>query len=120
MAASVTLEEMHVVDSMRTVVLRRNLQGRKSDEYFSFSTTTPTLTFIAAVGASATFGYHKNKAPTSITLVAAQPEQSPTRAGACICPNQPKPFGEASGQLVYHPVANQTAGMHVLEHFFLQ
>lgn len=27
----------------------------------------------------------------------------------CICPKDPKPFGEASGYLLYHPVANQSA-----------
>jgi len=30
-------------------------------------------------------------------------------AGVCICPVNPKPFGQATGSLVYHAVANQTA-----------
>ena len=29
--------------------------------------------------------------------------------GTCVCPEKPKPFGQASGTLVYHPVANQSA-----------
>ena len=46
--------------------------------------------------------YHKNKALGSLAFL---PVQS---AGACVCPEKPEPFGQASGSLVYHKVDNQT------------
>jgi hypothetical protein len=40
---------------------------------------------------------------------APKPTPDPGVAGTCVCPQAPKPFGQADGQLVYHAVANQSA-----------
>jgi hypothetical protein len=47
--------------------------------------------------------YHKNKALGSLSFLPVE------TAGACVCPEKPQPFGQASGSLIYHKVANQTA-----------
>ena len=99
----------NTVDSktgLRTVVVSRPLQGATGD-YFTFSTaaTDATIPIIVAVGSGPEFGYHKNKSPTSITLI---PIDGEAAVGSCVCPQQPKPFGEATGELLYHAVANQS------------
>ena len=45
---------------------------------------------------------HKNKAISSLAFLPVG------KSGACVCPEKPKAFGQASGKLVYHAVANQS------------
>jgi len=59
---------------------------------------------ITALGNGAQFDYHKAKSLAVITLL---PVGSAT--GACVCPQAPKPFGQATGKLVYTPNASQPA-----------
>merc|ERR1712096_78821 len=95
----------------RTVVLTRSLQG-KDNSYYTFATTSndATIPIIVAVGNGPKFGYHKERTPTSITLLPLDSagESAGESAGACVCPQKPKPYGEATGSLVYHGT-NQTA-----------
>jgi len=95
----------HVKASVRTVVLSRPLSGPGAD-YFTFQRTAmdTSIPVITAVGSSAQYGYHKDKTPTTLSLLPLS-AQGP---GACICPQAPKPFGQATGNLVYHAVANQS------------
>lgn len=91
---------VHIVSSSvhgqkRTVVLSRGMKG-SSNDYYTFSLSETTIPFINAVGSGKTYGYHKEKTPSSLTLL---PSHTP---GACVCPDTPKPFGKASGTLVYH------------------
>jgi len=85
-------------DGTRTVVLTRSLKG----DYYTFNTTE--IPFLSAVGTGPKLAYHKNKAPSTLSLL----PLGSTTAGACVCPESPKPFGQASGHLVYHPMSNQT------------
>lgn len=103
LAPSVKVVSNSVVANVRTVVLARPLVGSTTDYYtFNFTSADTTIPFIAAVGSTSAFQYHKQKAPTSLTLL-------PTSSiGACVCPEKPQPFGQATGQLVYH-ATNQTA-----------
>ena len=48
-----------VTNGIRTVVLTRPLIGKSKEEY-TFDPTVPSLDLIAAIGPSATFGYHGN------------------------------------------------------------
>ena len=94
----------------RTVVLTRPLQGLNKEYYtFDVDATNGLIPIINAVGSTPAFGYHKNKAPAEVLLV---PSSSDTgtkgAAGACICPQKPKPFGLATGLLQYRPVQNQS------------
>ena len=92
---------------LRTVVLTRPLKG-VSEDYFTFSVAQEdaTIPIILAVGSGPEFAFHKDKAPTTITLLPVDQEGA---AGSCVCPQEPKPFGQATGQLLYHRVANQSA-----------
>jgi len=103
--ASLTVVSNTVDNNVRTVLLSRPLQGLTKD-YFTFSVASndSSIPILVAVGSNATYGYHKDKTPATITLL---PHNQHT--GACVCPQAPKPYGEASGSLIYHPVANQTA-----------
>jgi len=87
-------------------VMTRPLKGSTSD-YYSFDLTAAdsTIKIITAVGKTAAFAYHKDKIPATVSLL----PLAAKGPGACICPEAPKPFGQASGSLVYHPVSNQTA-----------
>jgi len=84
-----------VSDGRRTVVLTRDSAITNKD-YFSFDTKSKTLPFIAAVGPSASFGFHQKRGADTLTLLTAD-ESKP----ACICAQDPKPFGKGTGQLVY-------------------
>jgi len=57
------------------------------------------------VGSGTRLAYHRAKSPTSLALVPA----GTGGAGACICPQAPKPFGQASGRLEYQRVSSQPA-----------
>ncbi|KAK3243851.1 hypothetical protein CYMTET_29564 [Cymbomonas tetramitiformis] len=107
LAASVTVLSNAVVEGLRTVVLSRPLRGA-GDGYFTFEVASEdnTIPILVAVGSGPDYAYHKDKAPTTITLLPLDGAASP---GACVCPTQPKPFGEATGKLVYHPAANVPA-----------
>ena len=67
-----------VHDGVRTVVISRPLQG-KNDDYFSFDATSSDIPIIAAVGSTAAFGFHKDKAPAKLTML-------PIDGTACVCP----------------------------------
>jgi hypothetical protein len=101
-----------LLNDTRKVVVTRSLKG-KNDNYYTFSRSTndATIPIIMAIGSSSKFGYHKEKVPTSITLLpqdSSNNSSSRRSSGSCICPQEPKPFGEATGSLVYH-ATNQTA-----------
>lgn len=104
---SITVES-NVVDKatgLRTVVVSRPLEGVSGD-YFTFSMAAEdtTVPLLVAVGSSSAYAYHKDKAPTQITLL---PVAAGAGVGACVCPQQPKPFGDATGNLVYHATAQK-------------
>jgi len=98
--STVTVVSTHTEGGQRTVVVSRSLSGAFT---FNMSAMDTTIPIITAVGSGPTYGYHKDKIPASISLLPVN------GSGACICPQEPKPFGQASGQLIYHPVPNQTA-----------
>ena len=100
---SVKVVSSTVSNGRRTVVLSRPLKGATAD-YYTFATTAKdaTVQFISAVGSGAKFAYHKNKAISSLAFLPVG------KSGACVCPEKPKAFGQASGKLVYHAVANQS------------
>ena len=100
---SVTVVKSSVTDGVRSVTLSRPLQGATTD-YFSFGLNDTSVKIISAVGSGPDLSYHKNKALSSLALLPAS-----GTAGACVCPEAPKPFGQASGALVYHAVADQPA-----------
>lgn len=102
--STVTVLSNAVNEGLRTVVLTRALKGANSD-YFTFSVaaTDATIPIIVAYGSGPDFAYHKDKTPTSITFF----PLSNTGAGACVCPENPKPFGSATGSLVYHSNTTQ-------------
>ena len=100
LAPSVSTVSSKVVGKTRTVVVSRPLKG-KGAAYYSFDVTHTSINYINAYGSSATFGYHKNKAPSSITMLPV------SAGGVCICQTPPPPFGSAEGTLVYNPVEGQ-------------
>lgn len=102
--ASVKVTNWTVVAGIRTVVLSRPLKGATAD-YFSFSVQSQdaVLKVISAVGSGPKLAYHQSKALSSLPLLPAI-----SSAGACVCPEAPKPFGRASGALVYNAVQNQS------------
>jgi len=108
LAPSVSLVSSALEDGTRTVVVTRPLQGGSAD-YYSFDAklkaADASLGFIAAVGSGARLAYHRAKAPASLALLPV----GAAAAGACVCPQAPKPFGQASGHLQYNAVANQSA-----------
>jgi len=109
LAGSPLRQTVRVVSSsvqagMREVVLSRTLMGASTDYYsFSMGVSDATIPLISAIGSTVAYGYHKNKVPSAISLVPIK------GAGSCVCPEKPKPFGLATGQLVYNAVPNQTA-----------
>lgn len=105
LAPSVKVVSSTTSGNLRTVVITRPVKGAGADYYsFNASATNPTIPFIAAIGTGPTLAYHKNKAPLHLTLLPA----GASAAGACVCPQKPAAFGQATGELVYHAVPNQT------------
>ena len=100
LAPSVTIKSNSVTGATRTVVVTRPLKNG----YYTFVATAADATtpFIAAVGTSPAFAYHKSKAIGSLSFLPVG-----SAAGACVCPEAPVAFGQASGQLVYH-MTNQS------------
>ena len=112
LAASVVVRSSRVEAGTRTVVLTRPLRG-ETPQHFSFSVAAEdaTIAMLTAVGSGPEYGYHKEKAPCALTLLPlehARTLEHGVGPGACLCPQAPKPFGMATGQLVYHKDANQT------------
>ena len=94
---SVKVVSNSVSSGVRSVVLSRPLKGKGAD-YFTFDLNTTVFHIITAVGSSAAFGFHKDKAPAKLTML-------PVDADSCVCPEQPAAFGQATGSLVYHQTA---------------
>eukprot|EP00756_Hemistasia_phaeocysticola_P032008 Hpha_TRINITY_DN16387_c2_g1::TRINITY_DN16387_c2_g1_i3::g.62124::m.62124 len=104
LAPSVKVLSHSVAAGVRTVVLTRPLKGSSADYYtFNPASADTTIPFINAVGSGPAFAYHKDRAPSALTLL---PNGG---GGACVCPEAPKPFGQATGKLVYHRVESQKA-----------
>ena len=79
LAPSVTLlSAADAADGTRTVVLRRPFAG-KTAKHYTFDAAAPTIKFIAAVGSSQAFAYHK--AHTAAVMSLAPTDGSPT----CLC-----------------------------------
>jgi len=93
---SVTVVSSQQLEGQRMVVLTRPFQGATADHFTFDPAAKAQLNFINAVGGSPHLSYHKEKAPSSITLL--PPSTVP---GACICANEPAPFGSARGTLSY-------------------
>jgi hypothetical protein len=97
----------NVVDAgVRTVVLSRPLKGSGPD-YYTFNATAAdaSIPFINAIGSGPDLAYHRSKAPSLLTLI----PSGTGSAGACVCPQDPKPFGQATGSLLYNRVPAQPA-----------
>lgn len=84
-----------VTNGTRTVVLTRPVKGDSSD-YFSFGLNgLAQLPIINAVGSKPTLSFHKDKSPSSLSLL-------PVGGGVtCICASAPAPFGQGQGTLNY-------------------
>jgi hypothetical protein len=105
---SVKVLSSSVAAGIRTLVLSRPLKGDTPD-YYTFDPATTAIPYINAVGSGPELAYHKLKMPTGLTLL----PSTANAAGACICPKKPAPFGQATGELVYHAVANQSVDIGV-------
>ncbi|CAB9518140.1 expressed unknown protein [Seminavis robusta] len=96
-------------DGTKTVIVTRPIQG----QYFNFDAhvnNTATIDFINAVGSSKQFGYHENKAASSMLVlpVTTARDDNNNMGGVCMCQKDPPPFGAATGgSLEYHPVKGQ-------------
>lgn len=77
LASSLTVLSTQVASNVRTVVVTRPLKGLTKDHY-TFAPTLATLNFIAAIGSSQEFAYHKAHATSVVSL---------TTPGAptCVC-----------------------------------
>eukprot|EP00658_Telonema_sp_P-2_P055629 TRINITY_DN44215_c0_g1_i1.p1 TRINITY_DN44215_c0_g1~~TRINITY_DN44215_c0_g1_i1.p1 ORF type:complete len:708 (-),score=147.60 TRINITY_DN44215_c0_g1_i1:102-2225(-) len=86
--------------SLRTV----KLGTTESHPHFAFDISRDaSLPFINAIGNGPTLAYHKNKDIGTLALLPVD------GAGACLCANQPAPFGQGKGKFVYQPVKAQPA-----------
>ena len=86
--STVNISSNKVEHGRRTLTLTRSIKGAKSDN-FHFDPTANAITFINAIGGSATFDYHVQKASSVIYLVELD---YPT----CIC-NQAADQGSIGG-----------------------
>jgi hypothetical protein len=68
LARSLTVVNSSVAGGVRTVRLVRPLKGKTSD-HFSFDAKAQGVPFIAAVGSSTAFGYHKARSSSTLMLV---------------------------------------------------
>ena len=93
---SVTVVSTNVADNLRSIVLTRPMAGA-GPEYYTFGESE--IKFLNAYGSGPVFDYHKAKMPSSLTLL---PEGKEV-IGSCLCKQPPKPFGQATGSLVYNP-----------------
>jgi len=76
--SSVTILSNSVVNGKRTVVMQRSSVGI-SPKHYSFSTSHPTINFIAAIGSSQVFMQHEAHINGVITLA------NPMGVATCIC-----------------------------------
>ena len=79
LAPSITVTSNTVEGGTRTVVATRPLKN--SYHTFVAASADATTPFIAAVGTSPKFAYHKNKAISSLAFI----PTGPTSPGACVC-----------------------------------
>lgn len=77
LASSVTLVSSHVEGGVRTVKLTRAING-STPQHLTLPTAPTELHVIAAVGATASFAYHKAHASSRIALL-------PSALAACVC-----------------------------------
>lgn len=94
--ASVTVVSTSVTNGVRTVVMTRPLKGA-SALHHTFVKTKLTLPFIAAVGSSEVFGYHRAKTSDILTLWPSDLN------AACVCRVSSPPFGQGVGSIEYMP-----------------
>eukprot|EP00040_Diaphanoeca_grandis_P037212 m.241412 g.241412 ORF g.241412 m.241412 type:complete len:883 (+) comp33774_c0_seq2:100-2748(+) len=93
---SVTVKSNTVVNGVRTVIVTRPFAGK----IFSFNPNNAAdIPFINAVGSSPELSYHKFKIPSTLSLLPIG-----NTSGVCICEQDPAPFGQGKGKLVYVPV----------------
>jgi len=95
LAQEITVLKNTVSDGVRTVVITRAAMVLNND-YFGFSVTSNGFDFISAIGFGPTFSYHKAHAVDHLKLLPSKKTDA-----ACICAENPKPFGQAKGSLVY-------------------
>jgi hypothetical protein len=95
---SVAVVASSVSGGRRTVVLRRKLSlADYEHDFFTFDVTATSMPYIAAVGASAKYAYHKAHYGATLSLFAA--DAQPT----CVCAGRVPAFGDtADGVLHYN------------------
>jgi len=77
LSSSITVVSTLVHNNLRTVVLRRGINGSTADHY-SFKTIAGNINLITAVGTGPDLAYHKSRSGGKITLI-------PANNSACIC-----------------------------------
>ena len=111
----VVSNEIDAKAGTRTVVMTRSLVGANKN-YFTFhvdgTNGLSSLNILLAIGSGPEFGYHKDKEPTMLHLLPVGSDDVVNDnvgnvVGACVCPESPKPFGQATGSLVYHANSSQ-------------
>jgi len=100
LTASVKVVSSTTSGNLRTVVMTRPFKGVTSDHYTFSAAADPVLHFINAVGTGPTLAYHKDKLPSSITMLPVAPTSGHV-GGACVCAAKDIPFGQAKGYLTY-------------------
>ena len=89
--------------AMKTVVIERPIDNG----YSVFDSNIVELPFINAIGSTAQLSYHKEHAPSSLTMLPVQGVDTAPTAGVCICEGKPVPFGQGQGTLTYHANSSQ-------------
>ena len=74
---SITIVSSSVHGEIRTLVLRRSVNGSSTDHY-TFPTVPGDINMIAAIGDGKTLSYHKSRSGGTLTLI-------PTETPSCIC-----------------------------------
>lgn len=103
LASSVTVLSSQLHDGIRTVVLSRNLAGLTASHYTFDLSQDGTIPLITAAGSTSTFGYHKLRASSQISL------RNGANASTCVCAKgvSGELCGHAVGGCVGFDVANQ-------------
>ena len=102
---TITVQSIRIKHSLKTVVATRKL----NNGYFTFSTQMMELPFINAIGNTPLLSYHKEHAPSTLTLLPINNKNDV--AGICICEGKILPFGQGQGTLTY--VANKSQTVDV-------
>jgi len=100
LANSVTVVSNVVDKGLRTVVMTRPMKGETADHFTFSADQEVVLPFINAIGGTETLSYHKEKMPSTLTLL---PSDGAPTSTACFCAKEPPQFGDASGTLNYMP-----------------